>query len=108
MVTALVVINVEKGQVPETADQLTRIGGVFEVYSVTGEYDLVAIVRVNQFEDLEEVVAVKIGQVPGIARTETLVAFKCYSPELVERMWQIGMEEGTGNPGGGGQSHDAS
>jgi DNA-binding Lrp family transcriptional regulator len=93
MVTAFVLIHVEKGCVPEVAEALTAISSIPEVYSVTGEYDLIAIVRVAAFEALEDVVAGAIGRVPGVSRTETLVAFKCYSPELVERMWQVGMEE---------------
>ncbi len=94
VVTAFVLISVDKGSIPETAAALTDLPEVPEVYSVTGTYDLVAIVRVRQFERLAEVVTEKIAKTPGILDTETLVAFRAYSPELLERSWGLGMEEG--------------
>jgi len=93
MVTAFVLITTEKASIPETAAALTEIPEVPEVYSVTGPFDLVAIVRVRRFERLAEVVTERIGKIPGIVNTETLVAFRCYSPALLERAWGLGMEE---------------
>lgn len=95
MITAFVLVNVDKGCIPETAAALASLPEVPEVYSVTGPYDLVAIVRVREFQRLAEVVTERLAKTPGILNTETLVAFRCYSPELLERSWGIGMEEPT-------------
>jgi len=60
---------------------LAKIRQVAEVYSVSGEYDLVAIVRVQNYDDMAEVVPRRIAAVPGIARTHTLMTFQHYVSE---------------------------
>lgn len=92
MITALVLLNVKRGAVNETAQALLSIPGVAEVYSVTGAYDLVAIMRLAQYEDLADVVTGRMVAVEGITRTETLMAFKAYSREDLEQAWDIGVE----------------
>lgn len=92
MVTAIVLIQAERDMIPETAEALIDVPGVAEVYSVAGDWDLVAIVRVQEHEQLAEVVTAKVLKMPGIAATQTLIAFKSYSSKDLERMWQIGME----------------
>jgi DNA-binding Lrp family transcriptional regulator len=92
MVAALVLINVERGRVNETAQSLLEIEGVSEVYSVTGEYDLVALLRVRQYEDLADVVTKRIGGLPAITHTNTLMAFQCYSRADLQQAWDIGVE----------------
>jgi DNA-binding Lrp family transcriptional regulator len=92
MITALVLLNVKRGAVNETAQALLAIPGVAEVYSVTGEYDLVAILRLAQYEDLADVVTGRMVGLEGITRTETLMAFKAYSREDLEQAWDIGVE----------------
>lgn len=92
MITALVLINVKRGAVNETAQALLAISGVAEVYSVTGEYDLVAVLRLAQYEDLADVVTERMMTLDGITRTETLMAFKAYSREDLEQAWDIGVE----------------
>ena len=94
MVTAIVLIQAEKHMIPETAEALIEFVGVTEVYSVAGEWDLVAIVRVKEHEQLADVIADKILKMAGIRRTQTLIAFKSYARRDLERMWEIGMEEG--------------
>jgi len=79
MISAVVLINVQRNQINETAQNLLEIQGVAEVYSVTGEYDLVALLRLHQYEDLAEVVTNRMVQLPGITKTNTLMAFQCYS-----------------------------
>ena len=69
------------------------VEGVTEVYSVTGPHDLVVMVRLQEFERLAEVVPEKLAQVPGVARTETMVAFRAYSNHDLDRMWSLGFEE---------------
>ncbi len=83
MISALVLINVQRGQVNETAEALLEIEGVAEVYSVTGEYDLVALLRLKHYEDLAEVVTARMVKLPAITKTHTLMAFQCYSRHTI-------------------------
>lgn len=92
MISALVLINAQRGQVNETAQSLLEIDGVAEVYSVTGEYDLVALLRLHQYDDLAEVVTNRMVQLPGILKTHTLMAFQCYSKADLQQAWDIGVE----------------
>jgi DNA-binding Lrp family transcriptional regulator len=92
MVSAVVLINVQRGQVNETAQSLLEIEGVAEVYSVTGEYDLVALLRLHKYEDLAEVVTNRMVKISGITRTNTLMAFQCYSKADLQQAWDIGVE----------------
>jgi DNA-binding Lrp family transcriptional regulator len=92
MVTAIVLIQGKRDLLPETAEALTNVQGVSEVYSVAGDYDLVAIVRVKEHEQLADVVTQNMLRMDGIIRTNTLIAFKSYSKKDLERMWEIGME----------------
>lgn len=93
MVTAIVLIQGERDKLPETAAKLVDVPGVKEVYSVAGDYDLVAIVRVKEQEQLADVVTGNLLKMEGILRTNTLIAFKSYSSKDLERMWEIGLEE---------------
>ena len=92
MISALVLINVQRNQVNETAQALLEIEGVAEVYSVTGEYDLVALLRLQHYEDLAEVVTGRMIQLPAITKTNTLMAFQCYSRADLQQAWDIGLE----------------
>jgi len=92
MITAIVLIGTERGRSQDAAEALLGIEGVAEVYSVTGEYDLVAIVRVRQYDQMAEVVPQRMAMVPGLTRTETLMAFQHYSRHDLEHMWGIGLE----------------
>jgi DNA-binding Lrp family transcriptional regulator len=79
MVTAVVLINVQPARTAAAAAALSEMRGISEVYSVAGNYDLVAIVRVNENETLADLVGGAIRAVEGITRTETLIAFRSYS-----------------------------
>ena len=92
MLTALVLINVQRAAINATAQALLAVPGVAEVYSVTGEYDLVAILRLANDEDLADVVTARMVAIEGITRTQTLMAFKAYSREDLEQAWDIGVE----------------
>jgi DNA-binding Lrp family transcriptional regulator len=92
MVTALVLMNVERSAVNSTAQQLLTIPGVSEVYSVTGEYDLVAVLHLAKYDDLADVVTSRMIAISGITRTQTMMAFKAYSREDLEQAWDIGVE----------------
>jgi DNA-binding Lrp family transcriptional regulator len=91
MVTAIVLINVQRGQINETAQRLLEIDGVADVYSVTGEYDLVAVLRFQNYEDLADVVTRHMQQLPTITKTHTLMAFQCYSRADLQQAWDIGI-----------------
>lgn len=96
MITAIVLINTAQGRTPEVAQALIDLPGVTEAYSVAGPYDLVAIVRVRQHDDLADLVAGRIQKVPGIHSTNTLIAFQAYSQRSLEAMWDLGNEELSG------------
>jgi len=93
MITAIVLINTEQGRTPEVAQTLIELPGVTEAYSVAGPYDLVAMVRVREHDELADLVAGKIQKVTGIKATSTLIAFRAYSQRSLEAMWDIGNEE---------------
>ena len=92
MITALVLINVQRAKVNETAEALLEIEGVSEVYSVTGEYDLVAVLRLQNYEDLAEVVTNRMIRISSITKTHPLMAFQCYSRADLQQAWDIGVE----------------
>lgn len=92
MISAVVLMNVERAKINETAQNLLEIEGVAEVYSVTGEYDLVALLRLSNYEDLAEVVTTRMIRLPAILRTNTLMAFQCYSRADLQQAWDIGVE----------------
>jgi DNA-binding Lrp family transcriptional regulator len=98
MVTAIVLIQTERQRHAEAAEALLGIDEVKEVYSVAGDWDLVAIVRVRAYDQMAEVVPVKMARTPGIQRTTTLMAFECYSRRDLERLWGIGMENEAAGP----------
>ncbi|HCP61708.1 MAG TPA: AsnC family transcriptional regulator, partial [Actinobacteria bacterium] len=87
MVNAVVLIQCEIDGIPEAAETIAGIDGVTEVYSVAGEYDLVAIIRVMQHDDLARVIPGGISKVDGVARTETLIAFQVYSKHDLEALF---------------------
>lgn len=90
MVTAIVLINTERPQVRSCAEALAALPGVSEVYSVAGAFDLVAILRVSRNEELADLVTGDMGRIPGIVRTQTLIAFRAWSRHDLERMFSIG------------------
>jgi DNA-binding Lrp family transcriptional regulator len=87
----MILINTERRQVAAVAEALVEIDGISEVYSVSGNYDLVAIIRVAANEDLAELVTGKMVAVEGIVKTETMLAFKVFSRHDLESMFAIGM-----------------
>ena len=93
-VHAVVLIQCQIDEISEAAEAIADIDGVSEVYSVAGEFDLVAIARVAEHDDLAKVIPGGIAKVEGVVRTETLIAFQVYSKHDLERMFSIGFEEG--------------
>jgi DNA-binding Lrp family transcriptional regulator len=93
-VHAVVLIQCEIDEIAEAAQAIAEIDGVSEVYSVAGEFDLVAIVRVADHDELATVIPGGISKIEGVARTETLIAFQVYSRHDLERLFSIGFDEG--------------
>lgn len=92
MVTSIILISVDRTKINETAQVLTEMPGISEVYSVSGEYDLVAIARGKSNEDLSELVTNNLLKIEGIKKTNTMLAFKTYSKHDLEAMFSIGFE----------------
>ena len=89
MVAAVVLIRAVPGDVPGLARRVAGIDGVAEVYSVSGDWDLIAILRVKEYDRIAEIVTEEIAQVSGIERTNTLTAFRVYSRQDLERAWDM-------------------
>ncbi|HTR69910.1 MAG TPA: Lrp/AsnC ligand binding domain-containing protein [Mycobacteriales bacterium] len=92
MITAIVFISASVDRIPEVAEQIAALPGVTEVYSVTGEIDLIALIRVRSHEQIADVVADRLNKVDGVLATETHVAFRTYSQHDLEAAFSIGMD----------------
>ena len=93
MVTAIVLVHAQRDAIPETAAALAQVQHVKEVYSVTGEWDIVAILRLPSYDHLDDVVTGHLRPLPGIVRTQTMLAFRAYSPELLDQGFGVGLGE---------------
>ena len=89
MVTFIILFNVRKDRITAIAEELAEIPEISEVYSVTGIYDLVAIVRTRTNDDVAELVSNRLGTIDGIEETDTMLAFKAYSQHDLESMFSI-------------------
>ena len=89
MVTAVVLMNVTADWTSRVASELAQMSGVSEVYSVAGNYDLVAVLRAKNNESLADLVSETIRKVPGVVRTETLIAFRAYSKQDLEALFSF-------------------
>ncbi len=92
MITAIVLIKAEPRLIPQCATSLAGIEGVSQVYSVSGEWDLVAMIEVTDYEGVARVVTEHFPNVPGLVNTQTLTAFRAYSKKDLEQAWDIGVE----------------
>ncbi len=90
MTHAIVLIEAERDALATLGGTLADIDGVAEAYSVTGQWDFVVIVRVPHHDQLADVIAGKLSQLDGVARTQTMVAFAAYSRHDLEAMFSIG------------------
>jgi DNA-binding Lrp family transcriptional regulator len=91
VITAIVFISAAVEKISEVAEQIAAIAGVSEVYSVTGEIDLIALVRVRSHEEIAAVVADRLNKVDGVLATETHVAFRAYSQHDLEAAFSLGI-----------------
>ena len=93
MVTAIVMIKADIQLIPEVAESIAQIPEVSEVYSVTGDFDLVAMVRVRVHEELADVIPGNLNKVPGVIATQTHIAFRTYSRHDLEAAFAIGLAD---------------
>ncbi|RCG28284.1 Lrp/AsnC family transcriptional regulator [Sphaerisporangium album] len=93
MITAIVHIKAEVDRIPEVAETIAELDGVSEVYSITGDYDLVAMVRVPHYDEVAEVIPGRINKVAGVLATETHLAFRTYSKHDLDAAFSIGFTE---------------
>ena len=93
MITAIVLIQAEVDRIPEVGAAIANLDGVSEVYSVTGEVDLIAMVRVREHEELADVIADRLNKVDGVLGTQTHIAFRAYSQHDLEAAFALGFED---------------
>jgi DNA-binding Lrp family transcriptional regulator len=92
VITAIVMVSVETDKIPEVAQQIADLDGVSEVYSVAGDVDLIAVVRVREFDQIAEAIAGRLSKVPGVLHTDTHIAFRAYSRHDLDAAFSIGVE----------------
>ncbi|MFY0408853.1 Lrp/AsnC family transcriptional regulator [Solicola sp. PLA-1-18] len=92
MVTAIVFVNADVARIPEVGEAIAALEGVSEVYSVTGQIDLIALVRVRRHEDIASVVADRLNKVDGVVSTQTHIAFQTFSEHDLDAAFSIGVE----------------
>jgi|EndMetStandDraft_8_1072994.scaffolds.fasta_scaffold665286_2 DNA-binding Lrp family transcriptional regulator len=93
MITAIVLIKAEVSRIPEVAEELVKLDGVSEVYSITGDHDLLAMVRVHRHEELAEVIPGRLNKIDGVVHTDTHIAFRTYSRHDLDAVFSLGLPE---------------
>jgi DNA-binding Lrp family transcriptional regulator len=94
VITAIVMVAAATDQIPEVAQAIADLDGVSEVYSVAGHVDLIAVVRVRDFDQIADVIAGNIDKVDGVLDTETHIAFRAYSRHDLEAAFALGFDGG--------------
>lgn len=92
MITAIVLISADVDRIPEVAQEIADLDGVTEVYSVAGDVDLIAVVRVREHDALADVIADRLNKVVGVTETATHIAFRTYSKHDLETAFSLGLE----------------
>ena len=90
MTHAIILIQAERTALAELGGLLADVPGVAEAYSITGEWDFAAILRLRAQDELAHVVTSQLSQLPGITKTQTLVAFEVYSKHDLESLFSLG------------------
>jgi DNA-binding Lrp family transcriptional regulator len=93
VITAIVMVNAATESIPEVAEAIADIPGVSEVYSVAGNVDLIAVVRVREYDEVADVIAGRINKVRGVRDTDTHIAFRAYSRHDLEQAFSIGLDD---------------
>lgn len=92
MITAIILIEADVKRIPETAALIADLEGVSEVYSVTGDHDLIALARVRNHADFATVIADKLSKIDGVLSTSTHIAFETYSRHDLEAAFDLGID----------------
>ncbi|HEV2633937.1 MAG TPA: Lrp/AsnC ligand binding domain-containing protein [Actinocrinis sp.] len=92
MITAIVMIKAEVDRIPEAGEAIAALDGVVEVFSVTGEWDLIAIVKVPEHEELAELIPGRLNKVSGVLHSETHIAFRAYSSSDLDAAFALGLD----------------
>ncbi|WP_016995876.1 Lrp/AsnC family transcriptional regulator [Kocuria atrinae] len=92
MLTAIVLIKTTADRIPEVAQEISNIKGITEVYSVTGDWDLIAMVRVREHERLADVIADQLSKIKGVVSTNTNIAFRAYSEHDLDAAFSLGID----------------
>jgi len=92
VITAIVLVETDVRRIPEVAEEIAGLDGVSEVYSVTGDVDLVAVVRVHEHEQLAGVIADQLSKVEGVRSTRTYLAFRTYSRHDLDAAFALGFD----------------
>jgi DNA-binding Lrp family transcriptional regulator len=92
VITAIVFVQADVSRIPEVATEIADIDGVSEVYSVTGQVDLIAMIRVRNHDDIAAVVADRLNKVDGVVDTETHIAYRAYSRHDLESTFSLGLD----------------
>ena len=93
MISAIVLIKAEVAHIPEAAKEIAEIDGITEVYSVTGEINLIAVARVSRHEEFADVIADRLNKVQGVLETNTHIAFRTYSSGDLEAGFALGLDD---------------
>lgn len=91
MVTAIILINTARTQINEIAETLADLPEISEVYSVSGNYDLIAIVRVKDNNDFAQLVTDQLSKIEGITQTHSMLAFNAFSRHDLDNMFSVGL-----------------
>jgi DNA-binding Lrp family transcriptional regulator len=92
MVNAIVLLKVKSDRINQVAEDLAQLEGISEVYSVAGQYDLVAIIRARDDDQIATLVTERLLQTEGLESSETLIAFRTYSRHNLDGMFSVGLE----------------
>lgn len=92
MITAIVFVKADVSRIPEVGEAIAALEGVSEVYSVTGQIDLIALIRVSKHEEIASVVADSLNKVDGVTATETHIAFRTFSRHDLESAFSLGLD----------------
>ncbi len=93
MLTAFILVKSTREGLTHLGSELAGVDGIAEVYTVTGEWDFVAVARVREHEDLAKVVTQHLTNLRDIERTQTMVAFQQFSAHDLEAMFGLGLED---------------
>jgi DNA-binding Lrp family transcriptional regulator len=93
VLTAFILVKSTREGLSRLGAELADVEGIAEVYTVTGEWDFVAIARVREHDDLARVVTHELTKLNGVEKTQTMVAFQQFSAHDLEAMFGLGLED---------------